>query len=140
MTYHQLNRRIKKFIKAVTKPAPKPVRVTKPRPKQPMGVIFPLEQLKLTPKSPDALVEMGREIGQAILAHPEKYMTQVMGVETMVVDDASYEALFYLFAGKTRQQMWEQDHIVAAIFVHQFTVISQTLLQDARNAEKGWRS
>lgn len=136
MTYNQLKRRITKFLKA----KPKPVRVTKPRPKQPIGLIFALEQLKLKGKPPDALVEMGREVGQAILAHPEKYITNVMGVETMVVDDASYEALFYLFAGKTRQQMWDQDNKVAAIFVHQFTVISQTLLQDARNVERGWGS
>ena|SRR3990167_7572465 len=135
MTYKNLKRRITKFLKA----APKPVRVTKPKPKQPVGVVFELGKLKLHEKSPDVLVEMGREVGQAILTHPEKYITNVMGVETMVVDDASYEALFYLFAGKTRQQMWEQDNKVAAIFVHQFTVISHSLLADARRTEQGWR-
>lgn len=138
MTRRTLMQRIKRFLG--TKP-PKPKRPKTSKLRNVKTAIYTLKQghPAVPSKQPDSLVEMARDVASDILAHPEKYITNVMGQEAMVVDDASYEALFYLFAGKTRQQMWEQDKKIAAIFVHQYTVLSHSLLADARQAEQGWR-
>jgi hypothetical protein len=135
MTYIQLKRRlIQLFSTPSRSPEACPV-------KQPIGEILHLDNRiqHLYTRSPDALVEMGRDIAASILAHPEKYLVQVMGTDALVVDDAAYDALFYLFSGKTRKQLWEENSRIAAIMLFNHTIISQKLLADARRAEQGWR-
>ena len=140
MTYHSLKRRVQRFL-GVTPPKLKVKRPSSHKSSKINTAIYTLKQgdPRITTKQPDSLVELARDVAGDILAHPEKYIINVMGNEAMVVDDASYEALFYLFAGKTRQHMWEQDRKIAAIFVHQYTVLSASLLAEARQAEQGWR-
>ena len=131
MIYQSLKQQIKQFLFPVTK-----------TPNTTSADAYMLtygDDPRVPIKQPDVLVEISREIAADLLTHPEKYITNVMGAEAMVVDDASYEALFYLFSGQTRKQMWEQEHKVAAIYVHHYIIINRSQLVEARKVEQGWR-
>lgn len=152
MTYRSLKRRVQKFLGV----HPTPLKPRKPKQKPALpsnfepvelsgggtGAIIHIgrEQIADLPThTPDALVEMGRDVASEMLAHPEKHLTKVMGVDALIVDDAAYEAMFYLFAGKTRQRAWVEDKKVYAIQLHNVTVLSHSLLKEARLTEGGWQ-
>ena len=113
-----------------------------PAPKHaPKGVDYYLEDgtdPRLPPVEPDVLVTMGRDMIAAILRHPEKYEQTVMRTKVFVVDDASYESLFYFFSGKTRTALWEDDEKVAALFLKEQPVLSHQLFHEALRHERGW--
>ena len=144
MTPLTLYRRIRRLL-ASNPPAPtKPIKATAKRTqskkRQWQGMVHQVRDTAkhgIGTKPADALVEMARDMAGTVLAHPEKYMTRVMGHEAIVVDDATYEALFYLFSGKTREAL-SCEGKVYAIMLHEFTVISQRMLEEAREAEKGY--
>lgn len=139
MKLKSLYRRIRKLIAsdpqplklATTKRRPK----AKPRLKNCLHIVKDVAKHGIVEGKADALVEMARDMAGAILAHPEKYMTHVMGTEALVVDDATYEALFYLFSGKTRERLFSEDAKVYAITLHCYTIISKSLLAEARAVE-----
>lgn len=92
---------------------------------------------RIPKREPDAYVEMGRDIAGHLLRHPERYQRKVMGDVVLVVDDSSYEALFYLFAGKTRDRMYTEDEKVCALYCNQHFILSEKLFNEARYMERG---
>ena|SRR3990167_7888362 len=93
----------------------------------------------LDPGDSDVLVVMGREVRDAILRHPERYEQSVMGTRIFVVDDPAYESLFYLFSGKTRRSLYDDENQVAALLLRNTPVLSYHLYEEARKRELGWR-
>ena len=87
--------------------------------------------LRIPVKPPDALVEMGREVAASLLSHPERYVQAVFGNQVLVVDDASYEALFYLFSGRTRTKLWDEAQTTAALFLGRHCVMSEQIFRKA---------
>jgi len=87
---------------------------------------------------PDVLTLMGREVRDSILRHPEKYEQVVMGTKIFVVDDPAYDSLFYLFSGKTRQALHDEENQVAALLLRSTPVLSHRLYIEARRREQGW--
>lgn len=131
MTYHTFRQRLQQWWHSSATPSASPT---------PSGVVIHMDAIadQLATREPDALTMVGRAVAAEVLAHPEKFTTHVMGVDTLVVADDDYEALFYLFSGKTRQRLWAEDKKVAAIMLYDHTIISQKLLTEARRAERGW--
>ena len=91
----------------------------------------------IDPGQPDVLVEMGREVRDAILRHPERYANYVLGTQVFVVDDPAYESLFYLFSGKTRNGLYKESEQVGAIVLKNTPVLSDHLYLAARKRELG---
>ena len=92
-------------------------------------------------KDPDVLVELGREMAASLLAHPEKYAHALFGNQVLVVDNATYDALFYLFSGTTRDRLWDEKQAVAALFLGRYCVMSRNLFESATNSSGplgGW--
>jgi len=94
------------------------------------------ENANIKQRDPDVLVTMGRELAEHIFAHPEPYMRTIHGMPALVVGEAEYEALFYLFSGKTPQSYREQNSAkIVSLFLGPYPVLSQTL---AKEVEQGW--
>ena len=91
----------------------------------------------IDPGQPDALVEMGREVRDAILRHPERYANYVLGTQVFVVDDPAYESLFYLFSGQTQRTLLREKDQVGAIVLKNTPVISDHIYTEARRRELG---
>lgn len=91
----------------------------------------------IDPGQPDVLVEMGREVRDAILRHPERYASYVLGTQVFVVDDPAYESLFYLFSGQTRKSLYADKEQVGAIVLKNTPVLSDHLYSEARKRELG---
>ena len=115
-------------------PDPKPV--AKVTPKEVCFHLNPSDP-DIVQQSPDALVEMGREVASSVLAHPEKYSRAILGNQVLVVDDSSYEALFFLFSGSTREKLWRDKQTVAALFMGHHCVMSEKLYQEAQRGVGG---
>ena len=70
----------------------------------------------LTAPLPDVLVEIGRDMAQALIRHPEQYEKLLLNTKVYVVDEPSYEALFFLFSGSTRQKMFNDGSVAMLAF------------------------
>lgn len=92
---------------------------------------------RIPQRDPDVLVELGRDMAATLLAHPEKYAHALFGNQVLVVDNATYDALFYLFSGMTRNQLWDERQAVAALFLGRYCVMSQHLFQAALDQSHG---
>jgi hypothetical protein len=114
-------------------PGPAPVRVS------PKGTCFIRDHTDpcIPVKSPDVLVEIGRDVASSLASHPERYAHSILGNQVLVVDDSSYEALFYLFSGRTRVQLYAEKNTVAALFLGRYCVMSTKLFEEAQRGAEG---
>jgi len=84
---------------------------------------------------PDCLVVMGRELARNLINHPEPYTRIICNQEVLIVNDSEYDILFYLFSGKTRNQMYQDSGKIGVLNLQAqhkiYFILSEQLYHEA---------
>lgn len=77
----------------------------------------------------DVLVEMGRDLAASMHKHPERYLVVIQGALVLMIDDAGYDALFYLYSGHTREHAKELKG-PAILFMGMYPIMSPAIMEE----------
>ena len=79
---------------------------------------------------PDCLKVMGRDVAQHVWSHPEQYQRGLFGIRVLVVDDAGYDALFYLYAGMTQDHVHNQTGSIVSLMFNDIAILSREMYEE----------
>lgn len=99
-------------------------------PRRPARAVRPttrLRKITLPSQDVDALVYVGRDLAGSLERHPERYLQIWDGRMVLMVDDAAYEALFYLYNGCTQHRSTRPPSI---LFMGMYPILSPSVVKE----------